>query len=91
MKAFFAQCAKAMAKTDAASAQQLASASTHWLRHTHGSHSVALGMPLEVLQQNMGHASLHATTVYATSEERKCMKAMQKIWDGQRTRQRTKL
>jgi site-specific recombinase XerD len=39
-------------------------------------------MPLEVLQQNLGHASLHSTTIYATSEERKRMKAMQKIWDG---------
>jgi site-specific recombinase XerD len=82
MKEFFARSALVLAKTDSHGALQLASASTHWLRHTHGSHSVALGMPLEVLQQNLGHASLHSTTIYATSEERKRMKAMQKIWDG---------
>jgi site-specific recombinase XerD len=86
IKAFFAECAQQMAKTDAGSAQQLASASTHWLRHTHGWHSVALGMPLELLQQNLGHASLHAMTIYATSEERKRMKAMQKIWDGKQAK-----
>ena len=32
---------------------RLAEASIHWLRHTLGSHSVALGMPLD--EQNLGH------------------------------------
>jgi site-specific recombinase XerD len=34
IKAFFGTCAQALAKTDPQGAQQLASASTHWLRHT---------------------------------------------------------
>jgi integrase len=65
MKAFFAQCAQALSQTDPAGAGRLAAASTHWLRHTHGSHAAASGMPLDELQQNMGHASLQTTAVYA--------------------------
>ncbi|MEN3364331.1 MAG: hypothetical protein V7606_1605 [Burkholderiales bacterium] len=47
MKAFFASCAQALAHADPKGAQQLASASTHWLRHTRESNSMALGVPLE--------------------------------------------
>jgi site-specific recombinase XerD len=86
VKAFFSQCAKQLAQTDAGSAQQLVSASTHWLRHTHGMHAAALGMPLEVLQQNLGHASLQTTTGYSTSAESKRVKVMQDFWNAKRAR-----
>ena len=43
-------------------------ASTHWLRHTCGSHAVEQGVPLNVVQQNFGHASLNTTTIYTTQE-----------------------
>jgi integrase len=33
--------------------------------HTHASHAGAGGMPIEVAQQNLGHASLAMATVYA--------------------------
>jgi site-specific recombinase XerD len=71
MKAFFVACANTFKATDEEGARRLASASTYWLRHTHGSHSAALGLPLDVLQQNLGHASLHSTMVYAAGEQRK--------------------
>ena len=38
------------------------------------------GLPLDVVQQNMGHASLDTTTGYTTSEERRRMKAAQAAW-----------
>jgi integrase len=50
------------------------------LRHTHGSHSVAAGTPLDIVQQKMGHASIDTTTIYVTSEDRRRMKAMQTFW-----------
>ncbi len=81
LKGYFADCATALAATDAKGAQRLAAASTHWLRHTHGSHSVAAGTPLDVLQQNLGHASLNTTTIYVTSEDRRRMKAVQRFWN----------
>lgn len=56
-KGFFGRCAAVLLPVDLQGAECLAAASTHWLRHTHGSHAVAAGMPLDVLQQNLGHAS----------------------------------
>jgi site-specific recombinase XerD len=50
------------------------------LRHTHGSHAVAAGTELNVVQQNLGHGSLNTTTIYTTSEESRQMKSMQKFW-----------
>jgi site-specific recombinase XerD len=52
LKAFFADCADVLARTDAKGAARLAAASTHWLRHMHGSHALAAGTPLNVLQEN---------------------------------------
>lgn len=81
LKDFFADCADVLTMTDTKGASRLAAASTHWLRHTHGSHAVAAGTPLDVLQQNLGHASLDTTTIYTTSEERRRMKEMQNFWE----------
>jgi site-specific recombinase XerD len=80
IKRFFKHCAAQLADTDPKGAERLASGSTHWMRHTYGTHAVAAGMPLDVVQQNMGHASLDTTTGYTTSEERRRMKAAQAAW-----------
>ena len=79
-KRFFQQCAGALAESNPTGAQQLAAGSTHWLRHSYGTHAVAAGMPLDVIQQNMGHASLDTTTGYTVSEERRRLKASQAAW-----------
>lgn len=79
-KRFFRDAAHALAASDEKGALRLAAASTHWLRHTHGSHAVAAGVPLEILQQNLGHASIDTTTLYTTTEDRRRMKAMQQFW-----------
>ncbi len=57
-------------------AERLDKASTHWMRHSHASHAIASGMPIEIAQQNLGHASLATTTVYVTTEKRRRMKAV---------------
>lgn len=54
------------------------------MRHTHASHSIAGGMPIEIAQQNLGHASLATTTVYVTTERKARMKAVQGFWAGSR-------
>lgn len=79
-KAFFANCADVLMITDAKAAARLSAASTHWLRHTYGMHAVAAGTPLDVLQENLGHASLSTTTVYTTNEQRRQMTAPEKSW-----------
>jgi len=61
-------------------AERFAKASTHWMRHSHASHAIASGMPIEIAQQNLGHASLATTTVYVTTEQRRRMKAVDAFW-----------
>jgi integrase len=41
---------------------RLAGASTHWLRHTFGTRAIARDVPMDVIQAQMGHASIQTTT-----------------------------
>ncbi|MFW6098821.1 MAG: tyrosine-type recombinase/integrase, partial [bacterium] len=41
--------------------RKLVGASTHWLRHTFGTRAVARNVPLDVVQQQLGHASIKTT------------------------------
>lgn len=84
LKAFFTACARKLAPADPAGALRLAKASAHWMRHTHGSHAVAAGMDIKVVQQNLGHASLATTTRYTTSEARRRATETAKLWGAQR-------
>ena len=66
VKAFMAHAARTLEGEDAT---QLMRASTHWLRHTHGTHALqgregraALG--LQRVQNNLGHASPATTSAY---------------------------
>ncbi|MBI3368801.1 MAG: tyrosine-type recombinase/integrase [Burkholderiales bacterium] len=81
IKRFFEDCAGVLrGQGDAKGAQRLENASTHWMRHSHASHAIAGGMPIEIAQQNLGHASLATTTVYVTTEKRRRMKAVEHFW-----------
>jgi site-specific recombinase XerD len=77
LKRFFAECASVLTtQGDFKGADRMTKASTHWLRHTHASHSIAKGTRIEIQQQILGHASLATTTAYVTTEEKRRMKAM---------------
>lgn len=67
VKDSFARCAATIATSDPDSAQRFMSASTHWLRHTYGTHA-AETMPTDVLQVQMGHASPATTAIYNKAE-----------------------
>ncbi|EHP40346.1 putative integrase/recombinase protein [Cupriavidus basilensis OR16] len=82
IKGFFAACAGTLRLADPHGAARLEAASTHWLRHTHITHALAAGAPLEVVQQNAGHASLDTTTRYVTTEAARRMEAMQAVWNA---------
>jgi site-specific recombinase XerD len=60
----FEACALSVHSQDPAAAQRIRRASAHWLRHTHGVHAAAAGVAPAVLQANLGHRNLAATTVY---------------------------
>ena len=81
IKAFFTDCADVLrGQGDSKGAERFAKASTHWMRHSHASHAIASGMPIEIAQQNLGHASLATTTVYVTPEKRRRMRAVEAFW-----------
>ena len=63
-------------------------ASTHWLRHTHGSHAVADKVPLDVVQYNLGHKSLDTTSIYVTAERSRRIKEMRRFTEGTTTTNR---
>ena len=78
-KRFFRRAAREFAREDPKAAARFERASAHWLRHTHGSHAVAANVPIEVVQNNLGHASLSTTTIYVTSEKRRRYREMAKF------------
>ncbi|MCA3194060.1 MAG: tyrosine-type recombinase/integrase [Cupriavidus sp.] len=80
LKRFLAACAEQLAPTDAAAAARLRQASAHWMRHTHISHALDAGVPVEVVQQNVGHASLDTTSRYVRTEQARRQALMQKLW-----------
>lgn len=45
--------------------EQLASMSTHWLRHTNATHRLMAGAALETTQDELGHADPRTTRIYA--------------------------
>lgn len=51
---------------------KLAGASTHWLRHTFGTRVIAREVPLDVIQAQMGHASIQTTmSIYGRARIRR--------------------
>jgi integrase len=42
---------------------RLSGASTHWLRHTFGTRAIGRDVPMDVVQPQMGHASIQTTMI----------------------------
>lgn len=66
IKAFLARAAQGLDATDA---EHLRKASTHWLRHSYGAHALQgragqASVPLQAVQNNMGHALPSTTSMY---------------------------
>ncbi len=51
-----------VANLPASERHRMRQASTHWLRHTFGTRAIAKNVPLDVIQAQMGHASIQTTT-----------------------------
>lgn len=84
LRAFFTHCAQGLLESDPASAARLGRATTHWLRHTHVWHALDAGVPVEIVQQNVGHVSLDTTTRYVKTERVRRLQAMQQLWQASR-------
>lgn len=46
----------------------IAQASTHWLRHTAGSH-LSEHADLKVVRDNLGHSNINTTSIYLHTED----------------------
>ncbi|WP_330997033.1 IS1096 element passenger TnpR family protein [Burkholderia stagnalis] len=56
-------------------AAQLKNTSAHALRHTFGTDAAARGVPLDVVQQILGHASLATTSIYVKAQQQRVLEA----------------
>ena len=71
--------AKAISASELSSRERsdLAGATTHWLRHTFGTKAVAREVPYDVIQQQLGHASVNTTmSIYARAPLRRRAEAL---------------
>ena len=60
-----------------AECSKLRGASPHWLRHTFGTRAIARDVPLDVIQAQMGHASIQTTTaIYGRAPIRRRVDAL---------------
>lgn len=67
-----------LAGSDSVGSRRLALATAHWLRHTHTTHAIEAGAELDVMQENLGHASLATTQLYVTTKLDRRIRAMDK-------------
>ena len=82
IKLFLAQAARML---DDAQAEHLQRASIHWLRHAHGAHALQgragrAPVPIQVVQNNLGHVSVGTTAGYLSAQSRAGLMEMQGFW-----------
>ena len=82
LKAFFADVAEHARRTQPDAVTPLLQASTHWLRHTHGSAAIEQGIPLAMIRDNLGHASIATTSHYLHTEADARYEAFKHITDS---------
>lgn len=70
LKAFFKTHGEHLVHTDPVASEVFGNASTHWLRHTRISHSLAAGTDLRVEMKNAGHKRAETTMRYTHIEAR---------------------
>ncbi len=79
LKRFFRRISQQAFAVDGLSRERFLAASTHWLRHTFGRRGAAAGVPIEVLRQAFGHASLNTTSVYVTTERSRMITELRRM------------
>jgi site-specific recombinase XerD len=79
LKRFFNLAAKKAATADGLGLdpQRFEKASTHWMRHTFVRQALVDGVPIEVVSELAGHASIDTTSIYATQELARKIRAVQ--------------
>lgn len=83
VKDFFNEIATDIQTEEPALAKYFRGASTHWLRHTHGTLAVQNGVSLPTVMQSLGHASLKTTSIYVRAQDEQRLKEMEKFLGGE--------
>ena len=76
LKSFFKRAAKT-AGAAGLDPERFTHASTHWMRHTFVRQALVDGLPIEVVSELAGHASIDTTSIYSTQELARKIKAVQ--------------
>jgi site-specific recombinase XerD len=69
LKRFFEAAANETAPGNPALAEKLRQATTHWMRHTHATHALAMGAELVTVRDNLRHASISTTSTYLHADD----------------------
>ncbi len=76
LKRFFSLAANEMAEDHPSLAEKLQQATTHWMRHTHATHALAMGAELITVRDNLRHSSISTTSAYLHGDDAKRSKQM---------------
>ena len=76
LKRFFTQAAHSALQAGL-DPNRFEKASTHWMRHTFVRQALVDGVPIEVVSELAGHASIDTTSIYSTQELARKIRAVQ--------------
>ncbi|MCX7896845.1 MAG: tyrosine-type recombinase/integrase, partial [Rhodocyclaceae bacterium] len=80
LRSFFQEAASSLREAGRLEdAKHLARASVHWIRHTRGSHLGNDGVPVNLIQKLLGHASLATTSIYTESDDERLWVELDRI------------
>ena len=81
LKQHFLRCAAALeGEGNGVAAERLRAASTHWLRHTHGTLGVRAGIRQSTIRDSLGHASIATTGIYLNDDLLERKREMEKLF-----------
>lgn len=84
LERFFKQAADRLEEANPVLAHKLRQATPHWLRHTHATHALELGVDLKTVQENLRHASLTTTSVYVHTDKGRRARQMRDAFAAKR-------
>jgi site-specific recombinase XerD len=76
VKRFFVTAATQVKADNPALAEKLEQATTHWMRHTHATHALAMGAELITVRDNLRHSSVSTTSTYLHADDARRSKQM---------------
>jgi site-specific recombinase XerD len=82
IKRFFSTAATQLKTDNPALAEKLEQATTHWMRHTHATHALALGAELITVRDNLRHSSISTTSTYLHADDARRSKQIGDAFSG---------